>query len=62
MVMSPEGKVLKTHHFDKELMPQPEGIVFANDGTLYISTEARGVQPARIYKLPLRPEPAAPTP
>lgn len=62
MVMSPGGEVLETYRYNRDLMPQPEGITFGHDGTLYISTEARGDQPARIYKLPLRPEPAAPTP
>jgi len=55
MVMSPGGEVLQTHRFSKDLMPQPEGIAFGKDGALYISTEARGKLPARIYKLPLRP-------
>lgn len=55
MVLDPMGEVLETYRFDKDLLPQPEGLAFTPEGTLYISTEARGGQPARIYTLPLRP-------
>ncbi|RYZ20259.1 MAG: hypothetical protein EOO16_17270 [Chitinophagaceae bacterium] len=32
------------------LMPQPEGLCFAPDGTLYISTEGNGKKPAQLFE------------
>jgi hypothetical protein len=41
------GELKSLQFFDKELLPQPEGICFAPNGTLYISSEGRhGEQPA----------------
>lgn len=42
------GKLLHFTPINAELMPQPEGLCFAPDGTLYISTEARHGQPAKV--------------
>lgn len=39
------GRVLGLAELDRGGHPQPEGIVFAPDGTLYISSEARDGQP-----------------
>ena len=36
------GKLLKLHKLYEESFPQPEGITFAPDGTLYISNEGKG--------------------
>ena len=55
MILRPDGSVESVHKFSKDELPQPEGLVFTPDGTLYISTEAKGDRPARIYRLPLRP-------
>ncbi|PPK88437.1 SdiA-regulated protein [Neolewinella xylanilytica] len=52
-VVTPAGEVDMLINLDRDLFPQPEGICFTADGTLYISTEARDGQPARIYRLPL---------
>src|SRR5205814_2369955 len=35
------GELKSLQFFDKDLLPQPEGICFAPDGTMYISTEGR---------------------
>lgn len=42
LVLSPEGKVLHIEKLEKEVHPQPEGIAFDPDGTLYISNEGKG--------------------
>ena len=55
LVLTADGEQKGLYQLDKELLPQAEGLTFGPDGTLYLSTEARGDKPARIYKLPLRP-------
>ncbi|MCP9237830.1 SdiA-regulated domain-containing protein [Lewinella sp. JB7] len=49
------GDIISVQRLDEELFPQPEGLAFAADGTLYLSTEAKNGAPARIYRLPLTP-------
>lgn len=51
MALSPEGKILDLRRLDKNNFPQPEGLAFAPDGTLFISTEAKGRAKARLYRL-----------
>ena len=41
VVLSAEGKVLEMKKLDKTLFPQPEGLCFDADGTMYISNEAK---------------------
>ena len=55
VILTPEGKFKSLHKLRKSLFGQPEGLTFTPDGTMYISTEARGGNPARIYRLPLLP-------
>ena len=38
-IVNRENKILKVIKFDKSKFPQPEGIVFDPDGTMYISSE-----------------------
>ncbi len=40
-VLSPEGVLKQAVKLDKELLPQPEGICFAADGTLFLSSEGK---------------------
>ena len=42
LVLKPNGKILHIEKLDKDIHPQPEGLCFAKDGTLYISNEGRG--------------------
>ena len=49
VVLDDAGRVIHLHRFDKKYLPQAEGLAFGNDGTLYISTEARGERGGRIY-------------
>ena len=55
LVANPDGSIETVRKLDKRYFPQPEGLCFTPDGTLYISTEARDGEPGRIYRLPLRP-------
>ena len=41
LIMDSNGKLLKLHKLYEESFPQPEGITFASDGTLYISNEGK---------------------
>ena len=54
-IVSPDGKVQLLVNLPRKFFPQPEGICFRPDGTMYISTEARDGKPGRIYRLPLSP-------
>ena len=54
MVLSAEGEIEHLERLDKEFFPQPEGLAFTPDGTLYVSTEAKKSAPARLYRLPYR--------
>lgn len=38
-VLSPDGALLAVLDFPPRLMPQPEGLAFAADGTMYVSSE-----------------------
>lgn len=51
MVLNPNGTIEYLHKLDKSFFPQPEGLAFAADGTLYISTEKKKDAPARVYSL-----------
>lgn len=41
MILNSEGKIIAFEKLDKKIHTQPEGIVFDNDGTLYISNEGK---------------------
>ena len=45
-----DEKLKSFQWIDKELMPQPEGLCFSPEGSLYISTEGRHDQPAKILR------------
>ena len=47
-VFSHDGKLISFEFIDKDLLLQPEGICFAPDGTLYISTEGKKGVPAYL--------------
>jgi uncharacterized protein YjiK len=49
-VYSHDGVLKSLQLIDKDLLPQPEGICFAPDGTLYISTEGKHDVPAFIFR------------
>jgi len=41
LILDPQGKAIGLHVLHKESFPQPEGITFAPDGTLYIANEGK---------------------
>lgn len=41
LIMDKNGKLIRIHQLNKESFPQPEGITFAPDGTLFISNEGK---------------------
>ena len=41
LIMDSKGKLLQLHDLNKKYFPQPEGMTFAPDGTLYISNEGK---------------------
>ena len=45
-----DGELKSLQFFDKHLLPQPEGICFAPDGAMYISTEGRHGEQAAIFE------------
>ncbi|RMF31045.1 MAG: hypothetical protein D6765_02345 [Bacteroidetes bacterium] len=42
-ILSPQGKILHIQRMKKKVHPQPEGLCFDPDGTLYIANEGKGV-------------------
>ena len=52
MVLNPDGRIDYMERLNKKLFAQPEGLAFADDGTLFISTEKKKEAHARIYRLP----------
>jgi sugar lactone lactonase YvrE len=47
---SHDGQFKSIQMIDKDLMIQPEGICFAPDGTLYISSEGKHGEPAKLFR------------
>ena len=51
---SHDGKLKAFDYFDKEMLPQPEGICFDKQGNLYVSTQARHGRSAYIYEFSMK--------
>ena len=51
---SHDGKLKAFDYFQKEILPQPEGMCFDKNGNLFISTEARHGKPAYIFQFALK--------
>jgi uncharacterized protein YjiK len=49
IVISSEGKILEMVKLDKNRFPQPEGLCFDADGTLYLSSEAKDDPKAKLF-------------
>ena len=50
LVLSEQGEVLLLHKLSKSVLPQPEGIAFEPDGTLWISSEGKKGDKGRLLK------------
>lgn len=50
LVLNPDGNPKELFHFNKEDVPQPEGLTFDPAGTIYISSEGN---PASIHQISL---------
>lgn len=50
MVVSRKGEILNMIKLDKKIHPQPEGITFETDGTLYISDEGKNEAIPKIHR------------
>jgi len=55
LILNPQGELLAVNKLKRKIFPQPEGICFAPDGTLYISTEGK-VKHGRIYQFKYKPK------
>lgn len=55
LILNPNGKLLAVSKLKRKIFTQPEGICFAPDGTLYISTEGK-VRQGRIYQFKYEPK------
>jgi uncharacterized protein YjiK len=49
-IYSYTGKLKSLQFIDKDLIPQPEGICFSKDGDLYISTEGKHGEGAKVME------------
>lgn len=50
LVLDETGKILHIEKLTKAIHPQPEGLCFEKDGTMWISNEAKKASPARVYQ------------
>lgn len=55
IILDARGNIQHIRRLDKDIFPQPEGIMFLADGTMLMSTEAKGGDPGRVYRLPYQP-------
>ncbi|WP_164977501.1 SdiA-regulated domain-containing protein [Ancylomarina salipaludis] len=54
LVLSPQGELLAVNRLKHKIFPQPEGICFTPDGTLFISTEGK-MMSGKIYQFDYKP-------
>ena len=52
LVCKNDGTILNIVKLDKKVHPQPEGITFGLDGTLYICNEGKKENSPKIYRIP----------
>ena len=56
MVFDPKGNILHLEKMDKTIHPQPEGLAFDEDGTLYIANEGKKDGNGTLLKFSYQPE------
>ncbi len=54
LILDADGNAKNAYKLDKQLFPQPEGITFSTDGSLYISSEAKNEGNGTITRLKLK--------
>lgn len=50
LVLDAHGNAKEVYAFDENAFPQPEGITFSPDGSLYIASEGKKESPAMLYR------------
>ena len=53
-VYNRNGQLVSFQAIDPDLMPQPEGICFSPDGTLFISSEGKKGDPGNLFEFKAR--------
>jgi len=48
MIVSPKGEIIHIEKFKKKMHPQPEGICFEKDGTMWVSNEGKDGAPTLL--------------
>ena len=56
LILNSKGELLAVNKLKRKIFPQPEGICFAPDGTLFISTEGK-VGKGKIHQFQYKPSP-----
>lgn len=54
MVLDPSGQIIHIEKLKKSIHPQPEGICFEADGTLWISNEGKEGEPAKLSRFGMK--------
>jgi uncharacterized protein YjiK len=49
VILTPEGEIIEIVKLDKNRFPQPEGICFDKDGTMYLSSEAKDDPKGKLF-------------
>lgn len=50
MVMNQQGEIIEMTKLKREMHAQPEGICFDQEGTMYITDQAKDAKPAKMYE------------
>lgn len=54
LVINKNGEIIHLEKMKKKIHPQPEGLCFDTDGTMYIANEGKKDEPGKIYRFNYR--------